>query len=172
LDYFTDTVTFARRIILGGADPSHSPDLRKLGGEFHCYLEGGKRGWVFGISMEPALESYIKTGKVAKTPQKPVNVLYMSKEGEKKDTGMCSICKKVQLDAAVKSYVRFYTGGLPSKVTGQLMDKDYRSKISVAFGNGTFTSVQCMQGMNAIEARCQTPPPADYSDSEPESDDE
>ena len=146
LSYFTDNVTFSKRIVVNGADPTHTPDLRKLGGVFNCYLEGGKRGWVFGISTEPALEAYIQTGKVKPTLKKAVNVQDMSGIGDKKDTGMCILCKQsIKLDTAVKSYLRFYAGGLPLKVTGLLMDKDYRAKISVAFANGTFTCTDCLR---------------------------
>lgn len=146
LSYFTDSITFAKRIVVGGADPSHSNDLRKLGGEFHCYLESGKRGWVFGISTKQALDSYIKNGKLMRTKQKPVNILDMPKDGDKKDTGICNTCKtSIDLNTAVKSYVRFYTGGLPSKVTGDLMNNDYRTKISVAFANDAFTCVNCLR---------------------------
>jgi len=145
LSYFTDSITFARRIVVGGADPSHTADFRKLGGEFHCYLEGGKKGWVFGISMEPALESYIKFGKLSLTKKRVINVLDMPKNGDKKDTGVCTSCKKnQQLNAAVKSYVRYYTGGLPRKITGALVEKDYQSKIAVAFANNTFTCTDCL----------------------------
>ncbi len=144
IDYFTDTVSLARRIVIGGADPSHSPDLRKLGGEFHCCLAGGKRGWVFGGSMGPKLEKYIKTGKITNR-KGSTNVLDMPKEGEKKNSGMCCICKKsVKLDMAVKNYVLYYTGGLSKKITGLLMDEDYRTKIAVALGNNTFACVDCM----------------------------
>ena len=153
LSYFTDTFTFARRVIVGGADPSQSPDLRKLGGEFHCYLEGGKRGWVFGISMEPALETYIQSGELLSMKKKPADVLDMPRDGDKKDAGMCNICKKsIHLNTAVKSYVRFYAGGLPAKVTGMLMDKDYRTKISVAFASGTFTCTDCLRQQQRDES--------------------
>lgn len=146
LDYFTDSITFAKRIVVGGADPSHSPDFQKMGGEFHYYLGDGRRGWVFSISMEPTLEKYIDTGKVTLTKKKTINVLDMSGSGDKKEEGVCNVCKKsAKLDAAVKSYIRFYTGGLPAKVTGPLMDKDYRNKISIAFANDTFTCVNCLQ---------------------------
>ena len=102
LSYFTDTLTFSRRIIVAGADPSHSPDLRKLGGVFHCYLEGGKRGWVFGIAMEPTLHAYLKTGEITGKAPTPRN-------GPKKDSGICTICKKnVKVDTALKNYTRYY----------------------------------------------------------------
>ncbi len=144
LSYFTDSLTFSRHIVVAGADPSHSPDLRTLGGVFNCYLEGGKRGWVFGISMEPTLQIYIKTGKVA-TTKKTINVLDFPKKWSKKESGVCTVCKKnVKINTATKNYICYYAGGLPNKVTSALMDKEYRQKISVAFEDCTFICVNCM----------------------------
>lgn len=143
LTYFTNTLTFSRHIIVDGADPSHSPDLRKLGGIFHCYFEG-RRGWVFGISMDKTLQTYLKTGKVARV-NKTTNMFSLPKKKMPKESGVCMICKKsVKINAAVKNYTRYYAGGLPSKVITLLMDKEYHQKISDAFENNNFTCVNCM----------------------------
>ena len=149
LTYFTDTVTFSRTIIVSGADPSHTKDMRTLGGVFHCYLDGGKRGWVFGNSKDVALQNYIKTGHAIRVPKK--NILEYTAPA-KKDHGICKRCKtSIKLDNAVKSYLRFYAGGLPEKVTGMLMDAEYRNKISTAFEKGTFVCTTCMRTSDAAK---------------------
>lgn len=146
LDYFTDSVTFSQKLILIGADPSHTNDLKKFGGTFQSFLLEGKRGWIFSPKQKKTLEAYINTGKVSKKKAVAQNVMFMSRTGKKKDLGKCNICnKKYRLDVATKEYVMYYTGGLPKQVVGPDIADSYREKIRVAFGSNGYTCIKCIR---------------------------
>ena len=145
MSFITDTATFAKKIVIVGADPSHTSDLKQLGGEFHCYLGDKGRGWVFATCKEPVLKEYLRRGVV------PGTAYIASREctpGLTSETGMCTDCKQgTTCDAAVKDWIACRTGGLPYRLANELLGKEYAHKITRQLGSGVYKCPRCADSL-------------------------
>lgn len=148
LCYHVDQTSFIKRLVVAGADFTHTKDLTRMGGEFHQFLGQNKQGWVFGISQEAMIKDYIANGmttNVNKT-QKMHTIKKSDPNAVKSDVGKCKICQTpITLEQAIKSYTRHYAGGLPPKLASELLKKEYTQKLSVALGSDTFVCIACVR---------------------------
>jgi len=142
MSYYVDSTSFSKKILLNGADPSHTKDLRKLGGVFNHYIDTGAHGWVFSMSKEALVKNYINSGTLTACKQKGKRNLLDNPQ--RSSVGLCKVCKAgTTLETAVKSCIRYYTGGLPLKLTSELLTKEYSRKISLELGAGEYVCVNC-----------------------------
>ena len=149
MGYHVDSKSFSTKIILSGADPSHTKDLIFIGGVFHQFITDttNRQGWVFNISQESVLRDYIKDGRIPQFQKlNNTNAINAFSDNRKSNIGSCKDCgSRTTLDTAIKSYIQYYTGGLPKHLTTELLQKEYTQRFGIQLCRGTFVCTRCKE---------------------------